>query len=190
MTRQCGFPDLRLVGLALLSATFCRIVVAGPPASRTPPSPSAAAPSPVTSARDAELPSLKPGMWEYQRTVTTRARGAPAVAKLSKCGDPTLEMRNKLAALEKKGCRFSPTIHHGNTYQATWICSAHGGVVAMSQKLTVTSESSYEDISEARFEEQQTRTKIVATRIGECPLLPGAPKPRRRPPPLSPSTGG
>jgi len=60
----------------------------------------------------------------------------------------------------------------------------------MSQKLTVTSESSYEDISEARFEEQQTRTKIVATRIGECPLLPGAPKPRRRPPPLSPSTGG
>ena len=174
MTRQRSFPDLRLVGLALLSAAFCRIVVAGPPAS----------------AREAELPSLKPGMWEYQRTLTTRARGTPAVAKVSKCGDPTVEMRNKLAELEKKGCRFSPTVHLGNTYRASWTCPTHGGVVAMSQKLTVTSESSYEDISEARFEEQQTRTKIVATRIGECPLLPGVPKQRRRPPPLSPSRGG
>src|SRR5205807_10308162 len=90
----------------------------------------------------------------------------------------------------KKGCRFSPTIHLGNTYQATWICSARGGVVAMSQKLTVTSESSYEDISEARFEEQQTRTKIVATRIGECPLLPNAPKHRRGPSPLPRSGNG
>ena len=187
--RRC-LPHAPLGALALLSAAFCRIVVAGPPASPTPPSPSAAAPSPVTSASDAELPSLKPGMWEYQRTVTTRARGTPAQAKLSKCSDPTLEMRNKLAALEKKGCRFSPTIHLGNTYQATWICSARGGVVAMSQKLTVTSESSYEDISEARFEEQQTRTKIVATRIGECPLLPNAPKHRRGPSPLPRSGNG
>src|SRR5437660_12442952 len=134
MTRQCGFPDLRLVGLALLSATFCRLVVAGPPASRTPPSPSAAAPSPVTSASDAELPSLKPGMWEYQRTLTTRARGTPVVAKVSKCSDPNLEMRNKLAELEKKGCRFSPTVHLGSTYRASWTCPTHGGVVAMSQK--------------------------------------------------------
>ena len=178
--RRC-LPHALLSALALLSAAFCHIVVADGPTPRTPRS---------SSAPEAELPSLKPGMWEYQRTVTTRARGTPAVAKLSKCGDPTLEMRNKLAALEKKGCRFSPTIHLGNTYQATWICSAHGGVVAMSQKLTVTSESSYEDISEARFEEQQTRTKIVATRIGECPLLPNAPKHRRGPSPLPRSGNG
>ncbi|HKB49640.1 MAG TPA: DUF3617 family protein, partial [Ktedonobacterales bacterium] len=153
MTRQRGFPDLRLAGLALLSATVCRIVVAGPPTSPTPPPPSAAVPSPVTSAPEAELPSLKPGMWEYQRTLTTRARGTPAQAKVSKCSDPTLEMRNKLAELEKKGCRFSPTVHLGNTYRASWTCPTHGGVVAMSQKLTVTSDSSYEDISEARFKE-------------------------------------
>lgn len=57
----------------------------------------------------------------------------------------------------------------------------------MSQVITVTGTSSYEDSNEARIGDQVTRTKIVATRVGECSLLPGAQKPRRRPLPIAPS---
>src|ERR1700739_5010792 len=147
MSRRRRLRHVPVFGLALLSVAFCHIVAADGPTPRTPPSSSATSASSAPSAPEADLPSLKPGMWEYQRTRTTRARGTPAQAKLSKCSDPTLEMRNKIAELRKKGCRFSAPVHLGNTYRASWMCPSHGGVVAMSQVLTVTSDSSYEDIS-------------------------------------------
>jgi hypothetical protein len=160
-------------------------LAADPPTPGAPPTSSAAAPASQSEA-EAELPALQPGLWQYERTVTS-GRRAPAASKVSKCSDPTVEMRKKIAELKQKGCRFLPTVHAGNTYRSRWACPTHGGVVALAQVLTVTSESSYEDSSEARFEDQLTRTRIVATRVGECPLLPGVPKHRRLPPPPPPS---
>jgi hypothetical protein len=124
----------------------------------------------------------------YERTVTS-GNHTPAQAKMSRCSDPSVEMRKKVAKLKQKGCRFAHTVHIGNTYRSSWACPAHGGVVALAQVLTVTSDSSYEDTSQARFEDRLTRTKIVATRVGDCPPgIPGIPKHRPRPPvPSAPS---
>jgi hypothetical protein len=183
---------------------FAASLVAAPSRARAADVPSSAAQSPSaaaaalrTEAAQPEpaaamgLPSFKPGKWQYQRSVISATGGAPRQATISKCADPSQEMRAKLAELKQKGCRFMPTTHSGNSYSTSWTCPAHGGLVLMSQVITVTSESSYEDSNEARVQDQATRTKIVATRVGECPLLPNAPKHRRRSPlPLPAPNGG
>ncbi len=177
-------------GLALAIAVLSRAGAADVPAPTVQsPSPAAAA-SQAQPAAEGELPAFQPGLWEYQRSLVSAAHDTPRQATIKKCSDPSEEMRKKRLELKQKGCRFSPTVHTGNSYSASWTCPAHGGVVAMSQVITVTSDSSYEDANEARFEDQVMRTRIVATRVGACPLLPGAPKHRRRPPPLAPSSGG
>ena len=161
------------------------------------PAPTVAASSPAAasalteSAADLGLPSFQPGNWQYQRSVISATGAAPRQATISKCANPSQEMRNKLAELKQKGCRFSPTTHTGNSYSTSWTCPARGTLLAMTQVITVTSDSSYEDSTEARLQEQITRTKIVATRIGECSPLAGVPKKHpRRPPPIAPSGGG
>jgi len=186
---------LAVIALPLVAPAFA----ADPPLAGAPPAPTARAAgdaAPPQSGAEADVPALQPGMWQYERTVTSRNRtppGQPSLApskpvqtKVSKCANPTEEMRNKIAELKKKGCRFLPTVHTGNTYRASWACPTHGGVLALAQVLTVENDRGYEDDSEARFEEQVTRTKIVATRVGDCPLLPAVPTQRHRPPPLSP----
>ncbi len=151
----------------------------------------AAAPAQAESAADLGLPSFQPGNWQYQRSVISATGAAPRQATISKCADPSQEMRSKLAELKQKGCRFSTTTHTGDSYSTSWTCPARGTLLVMTQVITVTSDSSYQDSTEARLQEQITRTKIVATRVGECSPLAGVPKKqRRRPPPIAPSTGG
>jgi hypothetical protein len=151
----------------------------------------AAAPAQAESAADLGLPRLQPGNWQYQRSVISATGAAPRQATISKCADPSQEMRGKLAELKQKGCRFSPTTHTGNSYSTSWTCPARGTLLVMTQVITVTSDSSYEDSTEARLQEQVMRTKIVATRVGECSPLAGVPRKHRpRPPPIAPSSGG
>jgi hypothetical protein len=194
MSQRRSLLTLRTYGLVLAFSALSRIGAADVPAPPTQSRPHAATPAQPDPPLNVELPSLQPGMWEYQRSVTSTTHQSPAEAKISKCSDPSEEMRSKRAELQQKGCRFSPTIHTGNNYRASWTCPTHGGVVAMSQVITVSGDNRYEDMNEARFQEQVSRTRIVATRIGECPLIPGVPKQRHRPPPVpsssSPSSGG
>jgi hypothetical protein len=178
------------VGIAVGFATASRAAGPHAPPSAVQSAMPAAAPSQPESAADLGLPRFLPGNWQYQRAVISATGGTPQQATISKCADPSQEMHDKLVELTHKGCRFSPTTHAGNAYSTTWTCPAHGGLLAMSQVITVTGDSSYEDSSEARFQDQVTRTKIVATRIGECPLLPAAPTHRHRPSPLTPPSGG
>lgn len=184
MSRGHVFAPLPAAAVALL--LNAPAFAADGPSPGTPSASPAPAAAPAAEA-EADVPTLQRGVWAYERTVSSGNR-APAQAKMSRCSDPTLEMRKKITELKQKGCRFSPTVHFGNTYRSSWMCPAHGGVVALAQVLTVTSDSSYEDSSEARFEDQLTRTKIIATRVGDCPGLPDLPSlPKHRPRPPVPS---
>jgi len=193
MPQRSWFYKMVPVALAAAFAAPSRAAALDGP---EPPAPAAQSASPATasspaqSAADMGLPSFHSGKWQYQRSVISGSGGTPRQATISKCADPSQEMRSKLAELKQKGCRFSPTTHAGTTYSTTWTCPAHGGLLSLSQVITVTGESSYEDSTEARFQDQVTRTRIVATRVGECPLLPGAPKHRHRASPLAPPSGG
>lgn len=51
----------------------------------------------------------------------------------------------------------------------------------MSDVLTVKGAEGYEDVTESHYKQRTTRSVIVATRIGPCPLLPEARKPHHPP---------
>jgi hypothetical protein len=137
------------------------------------------------------LPAFRPGMWEYHRTQTSSAGGKPQTATLRKCSDPSAEFKEKLAQLKQKGCVFSPLKQNGPRYEASWRCATpDGSMVAMRDIITVNSETSYVNESEARGSRRATHSTIVATRQGDCPtsgppILPRRPSSVPRPAPVS-----
>jgi hypothetical protein len=125
------------------------------------------------------LPAFRPGLWEYRRTQISSAGGKPQTATIRKCSDPSAEFKQKLAQLKQRGCVFRPLKQNGRRYEATWRCSApDGAILAMRDVITVNSEESYLNESEAFVSHEATHSTIVATRQGDCPTA--APVPPRR----------
>src|SRR5205814_1617222 len=158
------------------------------PATTSPETPAAAptAPAKPASAADTaavELPSFRPGLWEYRRTLMRG--GKPQVSITRKCTNPGGEMREKIAELKKKNCQFAPLKRSGEHYISSWVCQTPSGAMRFRDVLTATDDSSYQDVSEAHSAQHVTQQKIEARRLGECPglgagaPLPRTPKPRR-----------
>jgi hypothetical protein len=128
------------------------------------------------------LPVFRPGMWEYHRTQISSAGGKPQTATVRKCSDPSTEFKRKLAQLKQRGCVFRPLKQNGRHYEASWRCSApDGAVLAMRDVITVNSEASYLNESEAFVAHEATHSTIVATRLGDCPPTSALPNPSAPP---------
>lgn len=115
-----------------------------------------------------DLPSLRQGLWKYQRTV-----GGKKI-ETTKCTSPTEDMKKMNATLEKSGCRFSPVKKSGNVYTYTADCSMKmpTGATMNSRStsvMTVASESSYRIEIDVVTDGQASKELLVATRIGDCP---------------------
>jgi len=109
-------------------------------------------------------------MWEHRRTQISRAVGKPQAAIMRKCGDPSVEFKQKVAQLKQRGCVFNPLKQDGRRYEASWRCpSPDGSILAMRDTITVNSDTSYVNESEARVSRGTTHSTIVATRQGDCP---------------------
>jgi hypothetical protein len=118
---------------------------------------------------DLTLPQFRPGLWEYRRTQINSTGGKPQTATIRKCADPSAEFAHKLAELRQRGCVFKPLKQNGQHYEATWRCSApDGAVLAMRDIITVTSDTSYQNDSEAFVAHEATHSTIVAIRLGNC----------------------
>src|SRR5258708_35266582 len=63
-----------------------------------------------------DVPSFRQGLWEYQR-----ADGANRYAA-TECLDPGEELRRQQIALQKNGCKLSPTTHTGSTWTYSAEC--------------------------------------------------------------------
>jgi len=142
--------------------------------------------APVAPARDhasaAELPSFKPGLWEYRRILKTAQSPNPQASTIRKCADPSTEMREKTEALKKKGCQFEAVKRDANRYASSWTCPAPSGLVKFRSVVIVRDSSGYEDLSEIHTAQHVTQQSIAATRVGDCPASGGAPmSPNPRP---------
>ena len=133
----------------------------------------AAASAPAAAARAAEVPKFEPGMWEYRRTMRTKkpkVGDAPPEPEVSKrCGNPTSDIRQRLASLASQGCRNSPLVYREDHYQFTSVCSAANGVAVIHDVLTFKSSTGYQEDEDVMHAPQVTHTSTVATRVGECP---------------------
>ena len=134
------------------------------------PGPTAANPTEATPAAPDAVPTFKPGLWEYQRTLLSAANAAPQKSSFSRCSDPSQEIRQKLAAMKQKGCTFTPlNAARRDRYVSTWKCpSTAGGTLVIRNAVTVKSDRSYQDVNEIRTADRVTRSLVVANRIGDC----------------------
>jgi hypothetical protein len=115
-----------------------------------------------------DLPALRQGMWNFQRTVNGEKIEA------TKCMSPTDDMKKMNAKLEKSGCRMSPIKKSGKVFTYTADCSMKlptGGTMSSrsSSVLTVESDSSYRLEVDAVTDGKASKERMVAKRIGDCP---------------------
>jgi len=133
----------------------------------------------------AELPSFKPGLWEYRRTLVTGDSGKPQTSTIRKCADPGADIREKMVQLKKKNCQFAPMRRNKDRYVSSWVCPTVSGPMRFRDVLIAKDATGYQDVSETRSGQRVTEQKIEAVRLGECPGLGvGAPlTPTPKPPP-------
>jgi hypothetical protein len=180
-------PRHALFAFSLTLLAMLRVAAGDAVAADTPAPAAPQADAAATEPGDTEVPSFQPGMWEYQRSLVAPGHDTSSPSRMSRCTDPSREMRARLEELKKKGCRFSPSAHSGDTYRTSWTCPARdGGEAAVSETLTARSKTGYEVVSEAHLGKQQTRSRIIATRTGECSARPGGSRHPGPPPPPSP----
>jgi len=115
-----------------------------------------------------ELPALRQGLWNYQRTVNGEK------IETTKCTSPTEDMKTMNAKLEKSGCRMSPVKKSGNVFTYTADCSMKMPTGATlnsrsSSVLTLESDSSYRLEVDAVTDGQASKERLVAKRVGDCP---------------------
>jgi hypothetical protein len=120
----------------------------------------------IPRARADEVPVLRQGLWDYQRTVGTQKFAA------TECIDPSEDLRRQHAALERMGCKVSPAVHNGNTYTYAAECALKlpsGGVnFSTTTVLTAGSETAY------RIERRMVNggvasdESITAQRVADC----------------------
>jgi hypothetical protein len=149
------------------------------------PAPATPAVFPAADTAAVELPSFRPGLWEYRRTLMRGGR--PQVSTTRKCADPGADMREKMAQLRKKNCQFAPLRQSKERYTSSWVCQTPAGAMRFRDVLTATDDSSYQDVSETHTAQHINQQKLEARRLGECPGLgAGAPLRPSKPPPRHP----
>jgi hypothetical protein len=170
----------------VLALTAAASAAANSPAPQPRPATRSGAEAPTA---PSQLPPLRPGLWEYRRTVYTAADSKPRKTTFQVCADPNAEIRERLETLRRKGCVFSPVLTRGKQYQSSWRCPVSSGVLVDHNIMLVADDSSYQDDNEIRSGEHFTRSRLVATRVGECPAgmhrgeaVQSGPRPDPRPP--------
>jgi uncharacterized protein DUF3617 len=117
-------------------------------------------------ARADDVPSLRRGLWEYQKTAGANRYAA------TECIDPSEDLRRQQAALEKMGCTLSPTLHNGSSYTYSAECSVKlpSGAVTFTtvSVLTAESDSAYRLENRMTNKGSTTNESITAQRVADC----------------------
>jgi hypothetical protein len=114
------------------------------------------------------LPSFRPGLWEFRRSVDG-GDGKPAELTTQKCTDPTADMQKKMESLITAGCKPTPVTKNGSRYSFSLKCELQGIDVETKSLITFESESAYLVDAESKQDGNTTREQLSARRIGNCP---------------------
>lgn len=111
-----------------------------------------------------DVPKFKHGMWEYDKTLVIND-GKELHQKVSRCTDPTDDMREFMKPGSLMGCKWRKPTQLGNQYTSTSTCEN-----GTSKKIVriVKSDSSYEEISEDFGRKTHMKQTVFAHRTGNC----------------------
>jgi hypothetical protein len=120
----------------------------------------------IPRARADDVPLLRQGLWEYQRTA-----GAQKFAA-TECIDPSEDLRRQHAALERLGCKVAPVGREGTTYTYAADCALKlpSGVVTFTTTTVLTADSDTAYRIERRISNQGATSdeSISAKRVADC----------------------
>lgn len=119
-------------------------------------------------ARADEPPALRPGLWQFERTLGSQKLQA------QECVNPIEGMKRQNAQLEIAGCKSSPGQRAGNTYTFSTDCSikpASGEPVRVhsTSVMTVENDSAYKVEITTTGAGTSTQELLLARRLGDCP---------------------
>ena len=120
------------------------------------------------------LPSLHPGMWEYNRTIQRSDQDwVPKDLSVHVCEDPNEVLRKQNEIFEKLGCTIVATRIAEDTYRVTAECPEKNGMKITSQSIsTFAEDSAYTSVIESEVSAAGRPVKFAerlsAKRIGDC----------------------
>jgi hypothetical protein len=122
-----------------------------------------------------ELPALRAGLWEYQRT-TQRSDQAWVPKDIAErvCGDPNDMLKQQTAAFTKLGCAMTvEQTETDNTYGLTAECTTKNGQKVYSRSVTTfDGDSQYTSVIDSSGwligVPVQFAERVIAKRIGDC----------------------
>jgi hypothetical protein len=114
-----------------------------------------------------DLPVLKPGVWEFKRTVEGGI-GKPLTLESKKCTDPTADMKKTNSMLAGQGCKFSPVSRSGSTYSFSAQCQVQGAQYQSRSVITVDGDNAYRVEVSSSGVGPATKELLIAKRVGDC----------------------
>ncbi len=116
-----------------------------------------------------DLPALRKGMWEFNRTLAGQGAGGKDVQINSKqCVDPWGSMKAMKEALAKQGCKATPGSMKGNVRTSVTECPMQGVMVRSETIMTITSDSAYTVSITTTSGGKTNKETLVAKRAGDC----------------------
>jgi hypothetical protein len=123
--------------------------------------------APMHVATTADFPTLKPGLWRFERTIEG-AGAKPEKIETTDCVDPGRDQKEQLEMLTKAGCRFEPVAHSGNTWRRKSTCRM-GSMTSTSESVTTADgPDAYTVTVDSVTNGEKSHEVLRARRIGDC----------------------
>ncbi len=129
---------------------------------------------PSYAAAEDALPTLREGLWEYQRTLQRSDEDwSPKDTTIRECGSPTKVLEQQNAMYRKLGCAIVATRVNEATYQVNADCPTKNGIKTESRAVTTfDGDSAYTSVIDSEGAVAGKPVKFVerlaAKRIGDC----------------------
>ena len=121
-----------------------------------------------------DLPALRSGLWEYQRTVQRSDENwSPKDTNVRECGNPTSALQKQNEVYRKLGCAIATNRVTEATYQVTADCPTKNGIKTESHGVTTfDGDSAYTSVIDSEGAVAGKLVKFVerlsAKRVGDC----------------------
>jgi hypothetical protein len=115
-----------------------------------------------------EVPVFRQGLWSYQRVAETPGAGKPRPASMSRCVDPSADLKKNLGQLKARNCTVSAISRNGNAYAWTVACLVNGETLQIRSVITVENDTAFREEMSSRWGSQDSRSTLSARRVGDC----------------------
>ena len=118
-------------------------------------------------------PTFRSGLWKFERTLETDGKpndrlqtsGLPIARQMTRCVNPTLELKAEFAPLKAGGCSTKDLRKTDDGYVFQKVC---GGAAPIQTEINVNGDSAYTEIHQGSIGKIPTKETVVAQRVGDC----------------------